>query len=414
MQMYFRKGDDMSRELAIRAHSVTKVYKLYDKPINRLKESLSIRRKTYHRPFYALNDIDLEIYRGEVVGIIGKNGSGKSTILKIITGVSSPSSGEVSVNGKISALLELGAGFNLEYTGIENIYLNGMMMGFTREEMEAKLDSILSFADIGEFVHQPVKSYSSGMFARLAFSVAINVDPDILIVDEALAVGDLKFQIKCMEKFSEFRDNGKTILFVSHDINSIKRYCNRAIWLNSGKIEAQGDTDIICDRYTDYLKYGEVSSKQKEKGQEEVVLDKDIIGVINDFGVIDYQGRNLDEIPYNSSFRVKIDFEMNTDDLDIVIGVAIHSIDDIYICGVNTLLDKKQIDYKKGTNTIYLEYDSFNLLGGSYYFDVAIFEKNAHIPIDYKARVKEFFVKSTYIAEGLFVLPHSWKLGEDQ
>lgn len=412
--MYFRKGEDMSRELAIRAHKVTKVYKLYDKPINRLKESLSIRRRSYHRPFYALNDIDLEIYRGEVVGIIGKNGSGKSTILKIITGVSSPSSGEVHVNGKISALLELGAGFNLEYTGIENIYLNGMMMGFTKEEMETKLDSILSFADIGEFVHQPVKSYSSGMFARLAFSVAINVDPDILIVDEALAVGDLKFQIKCMEKFSEFRDNGKTILFVSHDINSIKRYCNRAIWLNSGRIQAQGDTDVICDRYTDYLKYGETSS-EKEKGRADtaLTLDKDVIGVIDNVEVLDFEGRRLEEISYNSSFKVKIDFEMNTDDLDIVIGVAIHSIDDIYICGINTLLDKEQVNYKKGSNTLYLEYNTFNLLGGSYYFDVAIFEKNAHIPIDYKAKIKEFFVKSTYIAEGICVLPHSWKMGED-
>lgn len=406
---------DMSGKLAIRAENITKVYKLYEKPVDRLKESLSIRKRSYHRPFYALNDVSLEINRGEVVGIIGKNGSGKSTILKIITGVSSPSSGNVHVNGKVSALLELGAGFNLEYTGIENIYLNGMMMGFDRNEMDAKLDSILEFADIGDFVYQPVKAYSSGMFARLAFSVAINVDPDILIVDEALAVGDLKFQIKCMEKFSEFRDKGKTILFVSHDINSIKRYCNRAIWLNSGRIEAQGDTDLICDRYTDYLKYGEVASKKKNEGTQEknLKLSKDIIGIINDFEILDNYDNVLEEITYNSDFKLKIDFEMNTDNLDIVIGVAIHSIDDIYICGINTLLDKEQINYKKGINTIYLEYNSFNLLGGSYYFDVAIFEKNAHVPIDYKAKVKEFFVKSTYVAEGICVLPHKWRVEND-
>lgn len=404
----------MSKELAIRAENITKVYKLYDKPIHRLKESLSFRNKNYHRPFYALNDVSLEVNRGEVVGIIGKNGSGKSTILKIITGVASPSSGEIYVDGKISALLELGAGFNLEYTGIENIYLNGMMMGFGREEMDAKLENILEFADIGDFVHQPVKSYSSGMFARLAFSVAINVEPDILIVDEALAVGDLKFQIKCMEKFSEFRDNGKTILFVSHDINSIKRYCNRAIWLNSGRIEAQGDTDLICDRYTDYLKYGESSSKKKdEKKDEKLKLNKDIIGVIENFEILDHHENALEEISYNSDFKIKIEFEMNTEDLDIVIGVAIHSIDDIYICGINTLLDKEQIFYKKGLNTIYLDYTCFNLLGGSYYFDVAIFEKNAHVPIDYKARVKEFFVKSTYVAEGICVLPHKWRMGDN-
>ncbi|MEK3663764.1 ABC transporter ATP-binding protein [Paenibacillus sp. FSL F4-0236] len=405
----------MSKELAIRAENITKVYKLYEKPIHRLKESLSIRKMTYHRPFYALNDVSMEIYRGEVVGIIGKNGSGKSTILKIITGVSSPTSGGVYVNGKISALLELGAGFNLEYTGIENIYLNGMMMGFGREEMDAKLNSILEFADIGDFVYQPVKAYSSGMFARLAFSVAINVDPEILIVDEALAVGDLKFQIKCMEKFSEFRDKGKTILFVSHDINSIKRYCNRAIWLNSGRIEAQGDTDLICDRYTDYLKYGEKSSKSNEDegNKGKLKLNDDMIGVIEGFQLIDTNGKEIDEIEYNSNFNLKIDFEMNTDDLDIVIGVAIHTIDDIYVCGVNTLLDKEKISYKKGMNTIYLEYEEFNLLGGSYYFDVAIFENNAHVPIDYRARIKEFFVRAAYIGEGICVLPHKWKMDGD-
>lgn len=405
----------MSKEMAIKAENITKVYKLYGKPIDRLKESLSVRKKNYHRPFFALNDVSMEINRGEVVGIIGKNGSGKSTILKIITGVSSPTSGEVQVNGKVSALLELGAGFNLEYTGIENIYLNGMMMGFGREEMDAKLNSILEFADIGDFVYQPVKAYSSGMFARLAFSVAINVDPDILIVDEALAVGDLKFQIKCMEKFSEFRDKGKTILFVSHDINSIKRYCNRAIWINSGRIEAQGDTDLICDRYTDYLKYGEAASKKKDDRQEvrSLTLNKDIIGVIESFEIQDSLGNTLDDITHNSNFRVKIRFEMNVDDLDIVIGVAIHSIDDIYICGINTLLDKEEIKYKKGVNTIYLDYNSFNLLGGSYYFDVAIFEKNAHIPIDYKAKVKDFFVRSTYVAEGFCVLPHNWRMEND-
>lgn len=400
-------------EVAIIAKNISKVYKLYEKPINRLKESLSIRRKTYHRPFFALNDISIEIERGEVVGIIGKNGSGKSTILKIITGVSSPTSGEIQVNGKVSALLELGAGFNLEYTGIENIFLNGMMMGFNRDEMESKLDEILEFADIGDFVYQPVRSYSSGMFARLAFSVAINVDPDILIVDEALAVGDLKFQIKCMEKFSEFREKGKTILFVSHDINSIKRYCSRAIWLNSGRIEAQGNTDLICDRYTDYLKYGDVASKPAptKDSNVQLKLNDDVVGFINSLSLINEYGVEIEEVHHNSKLTLKIEFEMNTDDLDIVIGVAIHTIDDIYVCGINTLLDKRKVLYQKGRNTIYLEYENFHLLGGSYYFDVAIFEQNAHVPIDYRARIREFFVKSEYIGEGICILPHKWRMG---
>ena len=181
---------------AIQVQDVSKVYRLYDKPIDRLKESLSLSHKNYHKDFFALNGISFQVEKGETVGIIGTNGSGKSTILKIITGVLTPTAGEVKVEGVISALLELGAGFNMDYTGIENIYMNGTMMGFSRREMEAKLQDILDFADIGDFVYQPVKTYSSGMFVRLAFALAINVEPEILIVDEALSVGDVFFQSK--------------------------------------------------------------------------------------------------------------------------------------------------------------------------------------------------------------------------
>ena len=207
---------------AIKVSHLTKVYKLYDKPIDRLKESLHLLKKQYHKEFYALNDVSFEIKKGETVGIIGKNGAGKSTLLKIITGVLTPSSGHVHTNGRISSLLELGAGFNPEYTGVENIYLQGTLMGYTHSKMESKVDEILEFADIGDFVHQPVKMYSSGMFARLAFAVAINVDPDILIVDEALAVGDAGFVLKCMNRMKEIKEQGTTILLVTHDTQSIK------------------------------------------------------------------------------------------------------------------------------------------------------------------------------------------------
>ena len=190
----------MNKNTAIKVTNLSKVYKLYDKPADRLKESLHPLKKKYHKEFYALNDVSFEIKKGETVGIIGKNGAGKSTLLKIITGVLTPSGGHVHVNGRIASLLELGAGFNPEYTGVENIYLQGTLMGYTKEEMESKIQAILDFADIGDFVYQPVKSYSSGMFARLAFAVAINVEPDILIVDEALSVGDVFFQNKCFKK----------------------------------------------------------------------------------------------------------------------------------------------------------------------------------------------------------------------
>ena len=191
-----------------------------------MKESLHPLRKRYHRDFYALSGVSLQLIKG-IIGIIGKNGSGKSTLLKILTGVLTPTSGKVEVNGRVSALLELGAGFNPEFTGLENVFFNGSIMGYSRHEMDAKIDDILAFADIGDFIHQPVKMYSSGMFARLAFAVAINVDPDILIVDEALSVGDAAFQSKCFQKFQEFREKGKTILFVTHSVDLIIKYCSR-------------------------------------------------------------------------------------------------------------------------------------------------------------------------------------------
>ena len=224
---------------AIKVSHLTKVYKLYEKPIDRLKESLHPLKKQYHKDFYALNDVSFEIKKGETVGIIGKNGAGKSTLLKIITGVLTPSSGHVHTNGRISSLLELGAGFNPEYTGVENIYLQGTLMGYSKEEMEAKIDEILVFADIGDFVYQPVKSYSSGMFARLAFAVAINVEPDILIVDEAWSVGDAAFQNKCIRKMEEIGKKGITILFVSHDTQTINKFCNNVIWFNDGIIKVK-------------------------------------------------------------------------------------------------------------------------------------------------------------------------------
>lgn len=241
------------QSLAIRVEDVTKVYRLYEKPIDRLKETVSITHKNYHRDFYALSGLSFEVKKGETVGIIGTNGSGKSTILKIITGVLTPTSGNVEVNGKISALLELGAGFNMDYTGIENIYMNGTMMGYTKKEMEAKLQDILDFAEIGDFVYQPVKTYSSGMFVRLAFALAINVEPEILIVDEALSVGDVFFQSKCYRRMEEIRKSGTTILMVTHDMGSIIKYCDRVVLLNRGEFIAQGKPGRIVDMYKKIL-----------------------------------------------------------------------------------------------------------------------------------------------------------------
>ena len=242
-----------NNEYAIQVQDVSKVYRLYEKPIDRLKESLSLTHKNYHRDFFALSDISFQVKKGETVGIIGTNGSGKSTILKIITGVLTPTDGSVRVSGVISALLELGAGFNMDYTGIENVYMNGTMMGFSRSQMEKKLPDILEFADIGDFVYQPVKTYSSGMFVRLAFALAINVEPEILIVDEALSVGDVFFQAKCYRRMEEIRKNGTTILMVTHDMGSVIKYCDRVVLLNRGHFVSEGAPGKMVDLYKKIL-----------------------------------------------------------------------------------------------------------------------------------------------------------------
>ena len=243
---------------AVSVKNLTKIYQLYNKPIDRLKEAINPFRKNYHRDFYALNDISFDVEKGESFGIIGVNGSGKSTLLKILTGVLNKTSGEVKVDGKIAALLELGAGFNMDYTGIENIYMNGTMMGFSKKEMDEKLDKIIEFADIGDFIYQPVKQYSSGMFVRLAFALSIAVEPEILIVDEALSVGDVFFQTKCYKRMDELKEKGTTIIMVTHDLGAVIKYCDRTMVLNSGKQIAIGTPHEMVDLYKKILAGQEV------------------------------------------------------------------------------------------------------------------------------------------------------------
>lgn len=261
--------------IAIQVTNVEKIYKLYDKPSDRIKEAMGFGRGKHHREHHALKGVNMTIRQGECVGIIGTNGSGKSTILKIITGVLTPSRGEVKVNGRISALLELGAGFNMEYNGIENIYLNGTMIGFSEKEIDEKMDAILEFADIGEYVYQPVKTYSSGMFVRLAFAVAINIEPEILIVDEALSVGDVFFQAKCYHKFEEFKQMGKTIVFVSHDLSSISKYCDRVVLLNQGTKLGEGEPKQMIDIYKQVL-VGQYTVPDLESGHGSLLDDEDL------------------------------------------------------------------------------------------------------------------------------------------
>lgn len=364
-------------EFAIQVKHLDKMYKLYNKPSDRLRETLGF--KVPVREHYALRDVNFQVERGETVGIIGTNGSGKSTILKIITGVLNPTAGEVKVDGRISALLELGAGFNMEYTGIENVYLNGTMMGFSKEEVDARLQDILDFADIGDFVYQPVKSYSSGMFVRLAFAVAINIDPEILIVDEALSVGDVFFQAKCYRKFEEFKKMGKTILFVSHDLSSISRYCDRVILLNKGVKLEEGSPKQMVDMYKQLLvgqdpaKAEEKKEEQKESWSQQFQVNPNMLeygtklAEIVDFAVLDDKDRCTNTIEKGSSFRIRMKVVFHQDIQEPIMAYTFKDIKGTEITGTNTMFEKKSVEHSQAGDscTVTFEQEMF-LQGGEY------------------------------------------------
>lgn len=351
-------------EQVIKCKNISKMYKLYDNPRDRVKEALGLSKKNLYKEHFALSDICMNVYKGECVGIIGTNGAGKSTLLKIITGVLNPSSGSVEINGKISALLELGAGFNVEYTGIENIYINSRMTGFSKKDVDKKLQDILDFADIGDFVYQPVKTYSSGMFVRLAFAVAINIEPDILIVDEALAVGDVFFQAKCFKKFEEFKEQGKTILFVSHALGTIQKYCDRAILLNKGYKISEDVPKKIIDLYNKQL--SEETKKTKEpisitaykntdyepniKWSEGMITNPQVLEYGNkfaeiiDFCIKDEKGNITNNILKDSYFEIKMKIRFNKTIKDPIFAFTIKDLKGTELTGTNTKLQSVNID----------------------------------------------------------------------
>lgn len=364
-------------DTVIEIKNITKIYNLYNKPSDRLKEAL-FSRKSRHTEFAALNDVSFDVCKGEILGIIGKNGSGKSTILKIITNVLTPTSGECIVKGKIAALLELGAGFNMEYTGIENIYLNGQMIGFSKEEMDKKLQDIIDFADIGEHIFQPVKTYSSGMFARLAFSVAISVDPDILIVDEALSVGDVFFQNKCYRRFEEFRDKGKTILFVTHDMGSVIRYCNRCVLLNAGKKVGEGKPQEMVDLYKRIM-VGQWNENEEKNSTIENSIDSTNINVnrlwkeqistnpdmevygdgraeIIDFGIFSDSGNIGNNVYKGDYYTVKMKVRINGDNLNPIFAFKLRDVKGTELTGTNTMLEDIDTSHCKNGDIVTISF----------------------------------------------------------
>jgi len=391
-------------EYAIQVKNVSKMYKLYDRNRDRIMDAFGLSKAPRYHEHYALHDLNFSVKKGETVGIIGTNGAGKSTILKIITGVLNPTDGEVDINGRISALLELGAGFNMEYTGIENIYLNGTMIGFSREEIDKKLDDILKFADIGDFVYQPVKTYSSGMFVRLAFAVAINIDPEILIVDEALSVGDVFFQAKCYKKFEDFKKLGKTILFVSHDLGSVAKYCDRVVLLNKGAKIAEGNPKQMIGMYKKLLvnqleldertqemvmedeqEHNRINSPVFDNTSDKVELWKNQYKInpaldeygngkahIIDFAVRDEDGTITSSIEKGTRFSILSEVKFEDTVQNPIFTYTFKNIQGTAITGTNTMYEKQEIDVANAGDVYLCEFNQeMNLQGGEYLLSIS-------------------------------------------
>lgn len=365
--------------------NVSKRYTMYGRRADRLKEALWPWSRNLGNAFHALDDVSFRVKKGETLALIGQNGSGKSTLLKIITGVLSATSGTLEVNGRISALLELGAGFHPDLSGIDNIYLNGIITGLTKEEVDANLQEILSFADIGEHIHQPVKTYSSGMFVRLAFATAINVDPDILIVDEALSVGDMFFQLKCYRKFDEFKAKGKTILFVTHDLGTVIKNCDRAIVLQKGRVIGSGTPREMVDLYKKSLVSGGNSSAQRleispdanirrQQWSDSHVINPNLesygngFAEIGDFGVFDHEGCPSDTVAKGETCAFKMHVRFFEDISNPIFAFTIKDKKGTEICGSNTVAEGASVPAVKQGESFVIEFCQIMSLHGGQYF----------------------------------------------
>lgn len=426
----------MSDDIAIKVENLTKTYRLYNSNLDRLKEALHPLRRKYHHEFNALYDVSFEIKKGESMGIIGKNGSGKSTLLKLITGVLTPTHGRVVVNGRISALLELGAGFNPELTGIENVYFNGTLMGHNREEMDERLDEILAFADIGEFVYQPVKSYSSGMFVRLAFAVAINTEPDILIVDEALAVGDIRFQRKCFSKIEEFKSKSVNIVFVGHDMPTITNLCSKAILLDQGEISTIGDPRLVAKEYMSIM-FDADSNIPIINGQsncdveiKEITDDNDYIkklaicelqlsppvqstqelrhgnklAEIIDYGIYDDLGARTEILNSNKQYVFFLRCVYYADICQSYIGFVVRTVEGVELFWTNNEFLNLKIDNKVSGDIVELRANIINHLApGNYFLSFVIRDSLTYEALDRRMDALPFSVVSSEKSSGGYI-----------
>src|SRR5436309_4127853 len=361
----------------------------------------------------AVKDVSFAVDKGEAFGIVGRNGSGKSTLLKLISGILKPTAGRVSVNGRIAALIELGAGFHPEITGRENIYINGIMLGLSKKEIESRFDCIVDFSGIGEFIDQPVKTYSSGMYVRLGFAVAVHVDPDILLIDEVLSVGDEEFSQKCIAKIQEMKYRGVTLVFVTHQLDQVRNLCDRALWLDHGEASAIGDPARVVDDYLQAVSGGTAAPVAKEKeekppepneeerwGSGEVVLKR--------VAITDDKGHELVALGAGSAVTIEMDVEVRVPQDDFVFGVGLYHADGTCVYGTNTDLEGLMPQRLDGNGRVRFVMPSLELVAGTYRVDAAVHTRNGRA-FDYRRGVMRFVVGSRVHDIGVYRPRHQWK-----
>ena len=399
---------------ALIAENLGKAYLQYQKPIDSLKELLF--RKKYHEQFWALKNVSFHCKKGEVLGVVGDNGAGKSSLLKLLAGTMKPTEGSLITNGRVSAILELGSGFHPEFTGLENIHLGCAMLGLNAQQTAAIVDEIIDFSELGDFIHQPVKNYSSGMFVRLAFSVVTSVDPDILIVDEALSVGDQHFQKKSMDRMMAFKDQGKALVFCSHSLYHVKELCNRAIWMDKGMVQAQGKSGDVIDKYNDHVRMQNrvsVVVPNRTVSEDNEQLTAQLIEAT----LLDVQDEEDEFAIYQTgdAFRVRLmakkQLSLALDDVHI--GVIIKRNDGVQCFGVSTAVDGVSL-FSLEKNQLGVDYEipKLNLLSGQYSLEIWLIDStSAHIYDSIKSCC-EFKVKQPSTEVGVTYMPHRWSSPE--
>jgi len=352
-------------DFLIEASQVGKRYPLFDRPVDQLKEFLSFRKKKYHREFWALKGISFRVREGESFGVIGKNGAGKSTLLKIVTGVTKPTTGRIEIRGKVGALLDLGAGFHPEYSGRENVFLSGAVMGLCEEEIRSRLPEIIEFADLGDFIDRPVKTYSTGMYVRLGFSVATSIQPDLLVTDEVLAVGDENFQKKCIKRMEKFLEDGKTILFCSHGMFHIRKICQKAIWLDHGEVKAMGQAGDVVNDYLDFMREEEAEENRMEKRMQR--LHSSLYSIVRDVKITDGGDVEKNEFQMGETVRIRLTIETPAGEETPAVAVGIVRNDQTPVYGISSDMDGVEPE-KIGENlySICYELPELMLLPGKY------------------------------------------------